>query len=73
MDSANQLQLKHRDLTKQPFVSGFQFSQYLCGYRSFLISMIDVNASDTYFQKSIKKLIVKIEKTINALDDSGLL
>lgn len=73
LDSANQLQLKHRDLTKQPFVSGFQFSQYLCGYRSFLISMIDVNASDTYFQKSLKKLIVKIEKTINALDDSGLL
>ena len=59
----NEIELKHRDLKTFPFKSRFQFVQYLCGYRSFLISIIDEH-SKSVFQKDLKKLINKIEKNI---------
>ena len=41
LTKANQLKLQHRDLQKYPYKSVFQLAQYLCGYRAFLISLID--------------------------------
>ena len=64
---ANQLQLKQRDLTKHPFRTIFQFVQYMCGYRAFLISLLDANETDTTFQKDLRKLISKIEKQVDRL------
>ena len=60
---ANKLQLKHRTLSISPFSTVFQFVQYLCGYRAFLISILDRNEVNK-FQKELQKLINKIEKNI---------
>ena len=59
----NNVELKHRDLSAYPFKTIFQFTQYLCGYRAFLISFID-NNDTSIFQRNLKKLITKIEKNI---------
>ena len=60
----NKINLKHRNLELYPFKSLFQISQYLCGYRAFLISMLDDDFADTKHQKNMRKLIHKIEKQI---------
>ena len=65
---ANNLQLKHRDLSRYPFQTLFQFTQYLCGSRAYLISLIDHNLS-TPFQKEMSKLIRKIESQIITYSD----
>lgn len=64
---ANALHLKYRDLIKYPFGSIFQFSQYLCGYRSFLISLVDYNRLYLYHQKELIRLIHRIECQLNRL------
>lgn len=64
--AANGLPLKHRDLSRFPFATVFQFVQYLCGYRSFLISMVD-NSSSSAFQKDLKKLIRRTEQAIDKI------
>lgn len=64
LQELNGLPLRHRDLTKYPFYTMFQFTQYMCGYRAFLISMIDKNYENTSFQKQVQRLINKIEKQI---------
>lgn len=61
---ANVLPLKYRDLTLYPFGSVFQFIQYMCGYRAFLISLIDNNFASTPFQKELQHLIRKIERQV---------
>ena len=61
---ANTLRLKHRDLTIYPFTSVFQIVQYLCGYRAFLLSLIDNNNKSTPFQKQLLQLIRRIEQQI---------
>lgn len=53
----------HRDLRAYPFKTLFQLNQYLCGYRSFLISWINPILKDS-FQKRLIKLINKIENAI---------
>ncbi len=63
LQEANQLQLKHRDLNIYPFSSVFQFVQYLCGYRSYLISFLEHDI-EPHFKKNIKKLLKSIEKQI---------
>lgn len=60
----NTLQLKHRDLTVYPFTSIFQIVQYLCGYRAYLLSLMDENNKSTPFQKQLLKLIHHIEQQI---------
>lgn len=60
----NLLSLKHRNLDKYPFTSIFQFVQFMCGYRSFLISFVDHYFSSTNFQKDLHRLINKLEKQI---------
>lgn len=64
--AANKLPLKYRNLNAYPFRTVFQFIQYMCGYRAFLISMIN-NYSLTSFQKELRRLIFKIEVQIKAL------
>ncbi len=64
---ANQMKLKYRDLQQYPYKSVFQLSQYLCGYRAFLISLIDSNNSTTPFQKELCHLIGRIEKQVARL------
>ena len=61
---ANQLKLKHRDLQQNPFQSVFQLSQYLCGYRAFLISLIEPYNSVAPFQKDLFQLLRRIEKQV---------
>lgn len=63
VDEVNKLKLKHRDLSTYPYSTIFQFVQYLCGYRAFLISFISKDEK-TKFQKELQKLINKIEKNI---------
>lgn len=67
LNVANQLKLKHRDLSRYPFQSVFQLSQYLCGYRAFLISFVDYYNSGEPFQKDLRRLIRRIEKQIELL------
>ncbi len=64
----NSLALKHRDLKALPFGSVFQFVQYLCGYRAFLISMADQNQKAVPFQKDLRRLIRRTEKAISDLN-----
>lgn len=64
LTAANALQLKHRDLHRYPFGSIFQLIQYLCGYRAFLISLVDTNSKSSSFQKNLQKLIRRIETQI---------
>lgn len=64
LELANGLPLRYRDLNSSPFKSVFQFVQFLCGYRAFLISMIDLNYQSTPFQKELQRLIKRIERQI---------
>ena len=70
LSKANKLPLKHRNLKEYPFKSIFQFSQYLCGYRAYLISMVDTNCLQTSFQKELQRLIRKIEAQILLLEQA---
>ena len=58
--------LKHRDLALYPFKSIFQLSQYLVGYRSYLISMYDPHSSSS-FQRELQRIIRRIEKQIDCI------
>lgn len=64
LQEINRLSLKHRNLAEYPFKTVFQFVQYLCGYRAFLISLVDRNNEETSFQKQLQHLIQKIEVQI---------
>lgn len=64
LQNLNGLSLKHRNLAEYPFTSVFQFVQYMCGYRAFLISIINRNYENSSFQKQIQRLISNIEKQI---------
>lgn len=60
----NSQQLEHRDLDSYPFNTVFQFTQYLCGYRAFLISWVNEERKTSQFQKELQRLIRRIEKEI---------
>lgn len=64
---ANKLPLKYRNLNVYPFGTVFQFVQYMCGYRAFLISMTNNNYTLTPFQKELQRLIRRIETQITRL------
>ena len=64
ISKANKLPLTHRDLSGHPFNTIFQLVQYMCGYRAFLISMVDNNFASTPFQKELQRLIRRIENGI---------
>jgi hypothetical protein len=64
LQNVNTVSLKHRNLDKFPFTSLFQFVQFMCGYRSFLISFFDHYFSSTNFQKDIHRLVNKLERQI---------
>ena len=66
LEIINGLLLKHRDLTQFPFNSIFQLTQYLVGYRAYLVSMIDLN-DPSHFQKEIQRLIRRIERQVDNL------
>lgn len=59
----NSMKLKHRNLMLEPFDSIFQFLQYLCGYRAFLLSFLNCELEHS-FSHELLKLINKIEKII---------
>ena len=60
----NCLKLRHRNLEVYPFNTVFQFLQYLCGYRAFLLSFLNFEL-ETNFKKNLLKLVKKIEKIIS--------
>lgn len=64
---ANKLPLKHRNLNEYPFKTFFQFVQYMCGYRAFLISLANDSYAITPFQKELQRLIRRIEIQIKQL------
>lgn len=63
----NNIDLKHRDLDEKPFETVFQFVQYLNGYRSYLISLLDDGRKNSFFQKELKRLIRRIEKEVDVI------
>lgn len=62
---ANKISLEHRDLSRYPFSSVFQFTQFLIGYRSYLISFLKYDI-DSSFRKKAEKLIHNIENQIES-------
>ena len=60
---ANKLELYYRNLKTHQYKTLFQFVQYLCGYRAYLISFIN-NDYETRFQKELIKIINKIEQNV---------
>ena len=64
LQNANSLTLKHRNLVTYPFTTLFQFTQYMCGYRAFLVSLLNSNFN-TPFQKDLRHLLKKIEIQIS--------
>lgn len=64
LQQLNKLPMRHRNLNYYPFKTIFQFVQYLCGYRAFLISLVETNYADPNFQKELQRLIYKIETQI---------
>jgi len=67
ISKANKMSLIHRNLTNHPFDTMFQFVQYICGYRAFLISMVDNIFALTPFQKELQRLIRRTESAIKVL------
>ncbi len=66
LHDVNAITLKYRDLQVYPFKSVFQFVQYMCGYRAYLISLININGdSSTSFQKELRRLVRKIEEQVS--------
>ena len=61
LQEVNKLPLQYRNLVDYPFKTVFQFVQYMCGYRAFLISLVDQNYAETSFQKQVQRLIRKLE------------
>ena len=57
---ANETSLEYRNLKVYPFNSVFQFTQFLIGYRSYLISFLRYDIDST-FRKKAEKLIRNIE------------
>ena len=64
----NKLKLPYRELKQNRFASIFQLSQFLCGYRAFLISWIKIADYDSKNRKDVNKLIAKIEDAVNILE-----
>ena len=64
IQNINEIKLKHRNKDNYKFESVFQLIQYLCGYRSFIISMLDDAYKYTAHQKNLYQLIRRIEKQI---------
>jgi len=62
----NSLELNDRNLHSHGFQNIYQFTQYLCGYRAFLISWVDTSDYSTN-QKEMAKLITKIENILIVL------
>lgn len=63
----NQIKFQKRNLRNNPFLSIFQVIQYLCGYRAYLISMINNDFYETSFQRELRRLLRRIEKQITIL------
>ncbi|HOO90854.1 MAG TPA: hypothetical protein PLA74_08545 [Syntrophales bacterium] len=69
LEIMNGIKLKHRDLSKFPFKTVAKLIQYLCGYRSYLISWVDYDFPKTSFQRELVHLISRIEKEIIILNE----
>ncbi len=63
LKNANALPLKHRNLSAFPFKSVFQYLQFLCGYRAYLISFLEFDI-DPMFAKKVNKLVRNMEEQI---------
>ena len=66
VQALNQLNLEHRGLSVYPFKSVYQFYQFLCGYRSYLISFLKYDI-ESQFRKKLCKLLDKLEKIIKQI------
>ncbi len=62
----NAEELRNRNLSKFPFRSVFQLSQYLCGMRAYLISWVEPDLHSP-FQKELCRLIRRTERAIMLL------
>lgn len=63
LSNVNALPLKHRNLSEHPFKTIYQYLQFLCGYRSYLISFLGFDI-DPIFAKKVKKIVKNIEEQI---------
>lgn len=64
LNLANNIPLVHRNLRVYPFTSLFQFTQFLAGYRSYLISFLRYDIEKSFKKRTIK-LIQSIEKQLD--------
>lgn len=67
LQKINEVDLRYRNIDGRDFSTPFQVVQYLCGYRSFLISMLNEEYSDTNNQKELRRLIRRIENQVEQL------
>lgn len=63
LQGANTLPLKHRNLALFPYKTVFQFVQFLCGYRAYLLSFLNCDI-DHLFAKKVLKLVNNLEEQI---------
>lgn len=68
----NSTQSSWKGATTKNFDSLFKFVQYLCGYRSFLLSLIDSFLYTDYHQREIERLIRRIEKQVQMLSELSI-
>ena len=65
IDEINKMQIKDGRNSKKIFSNKMELINYLCGYRSFLISIVKNNDNS---KKSLIKKIMQIEILIKALE-----
>lgn len=63
LQGANTIELRHRDLTLFPYKTIYQFVQFLCGYRAYLLSFLNYDITPL-FAKKVVKLVNNIEEQI---------
>ena len=63
LKGANVLELRHRNLALFPYKNIYQFVQFLCGYRAYLLSFLNYDV-DPLFEKKVVKLVNNIESQI---------
>lgn len=69
LDKVNQLKLKGSHGEDRFFTGVEDFLNYLCGYRSFLISVIRGNRDDSEHTIQLQKKVKKLEEIIQAILD----
>lgn len=69
LKKVNDLNLIDDNGSKKTFSNEVQLLDYLCGYRSFIISVIQTNDTNTKYVKQMSNKVKKIECIIDSIDE----